>query len=142
PGTATATANCSVTVTRSPAGNTFPVGTTVITWTATDGSGNSVTATQSVTVTDNTPPVITLNGNTPSMWPPNHDYQTFQVTDFVSSVFDNCGGVSVSDVVITKATSDEAEDADADGSTLNDIVIGANCKSVQLRAERSGTGKR
>src|SRR5207253_7409476 len=61
PGTATATDNCSVTVTRSPAGNTFPVGTTVITWTATDGSGNSVTATQSVTVTDNTPPVITLN---------------------------------------------------------------------------------
>ena len=74
------------------------------------------------------------------MWPPNHDYQTFQVTDFVSSVFDNCGGVSVSDVVITKATSDEAEDADADGSTLNDIVIAANCKSLQLRSERSGTG--
>jgi uncharacterized repeat protein (TIGR01451 family) len=140
PGTATATDNCGVVnVTRSPSGNTFPVGTTTITWTATDGAGNTTTATQNVTVIDNTAPVITTNGQTPSMWPPNHDYQTFQVTNFVTSVFDNCGGVTVNDVVIQKVTSDEAEDADADGATLNDIVIAADCKSVQLRAERSGT---
>jgi uncharacterized repeat protein (TIGR01451 family) len=141
PGTATASDNCGpITITRSPSGNTFPVGTTTITWTAKDGANNTTTATQTVTVIDNTPPVITLNGNTPSMWPPNHDYQTFQVTNFVASVFDNCGGVSVSDVVIEKATSDEAEDADADGSTLNDIVIAPDYKSIQLRSERSGTG--
>jgi hypothetical protein len=58
-GTATATDNCGpVTVTRSPTGNTFPVGTTMVTWTATDGAGNHTTATQIVTVIDNTPPVI------------------------------------------------------------------------------------
>jgi hypothetical protein len=45
-----------------PAGNAFPVGTTTITYTATDAAGNTSTATQTVTVLDNTPPVITLNG--------------------------------------------------------------------------------
>jgi len=36
----------------------FPVGTTVVTWTATDSSGNTSTVTQTVTVADTTPPVI------------------------------------------------------------------------------------
>lgn len=139
-GTATATDNCGpVTVTRSPSGNTFPVGDTTVTWTATDGAGNTTTATQTVTVIDNTVPIITLNGNSPSLWPPNHSYHSFAVTDFVSSVFDNCGGVSVSDVVIQSVTSDEAENGNGDGNTSNDIVIAANCKSVQLRSERSGS---
>jgi parallel beta-helix repeat protein len=37
----------------------FPVGTTTVTWTATDASGNVATATQLVTITDTTPPSIT-----------------------------------------------------------------------------------
>jgi hypothetical protein len=39
-------------------------------------------------------------------------------------------------------TSDEPEDAAGagDGHTTNDIVIAANCKSVQLRAERKNNG--
>lgn len=61
-GHATATDNCSacVVITRTgvPAGNVFPVGTTIVTYTANDGHGNSASDTQSVTVTDNTPPVI------------------------------------------------------------------------------------
>jgi uncharacterized repeat protein (TIGR01451 family) len=140
-GTATATDNCgTVTITRSPSGNTFPVGNTTVVWKATDGAGNFTTASQTVTVIDNTPPVITTNGNTPSMWPPNHKYQTFTVPNFVSSVFDNCGGVSVSNVVIDHVTSDETENGNGDGNTLNDIVIGSDCKSVQLRSERDGGG--
>jgi hypothetical protein len=140
-GTATATDNCGpVTISRSPSGNTFPVGTTTITWTARDGAGNTSTATQLVTVIDNTPPVINLNGTTPSMWPPNHRYQTFRVTDFVASVFDNCGGVAVSDVVVDKVTSDEPENGAGSGNTLNDSVIASDQKSVQLRSEREGGG--
>jgi uncharacterized repeat protein (TIGR01451 family) len=140
-GTATASDNCAgVTVSRSPSGNTFSVGTTTVTWTATDWAGNTATATQNVTVIDNTPPVITVISSTPSLWPPNHKYQTFQVTNFVTSVFDNCGGVGVGDVTIQKVTSDEAENGAGSGDTLNDIVISSDCKSVQLRAEREGGG--
>ena len=147
PGTATASDNCgSPTVTGSrsdgrPLTDTYPVGTTTITWTATDGSGNSSSCTQTITVNDTEKPTITLNGQTPSMWPPNHGYQTFQVTNFVTSVQDNCGGtISVGSVVITKVTSDEAENGNGSGNTLNDIVIASNCKSVQLRSEREGGG--
>jgi Domain of unknown function DUF11/HYR domain len=61
-GTASATDNCPGVsgVTRSgvPSGNFFPVGTTTITYSATDAHGNSSSATQTVTVIDNTPPVI------------------------------------------------------------------------------------
>ena len=46
----------------------------------------------------------------------------------------------VSDIDIISATSDEAENANGCGTTLNDIVIAANCKSIQLRAERVNTG--
>ncbi len=41
-----------------PDGHVFPVGTTTITYTATDAAGNQSTATQTVTVADNTKPVI------------------------------------------------------------------------------------
>jgi len=140
-GTATAQDNCAgVTVARSPSGNTFPVGTTTVTWTATDWAGNTATATQTVTVIDDTPPTITLNGSTPSMWPPNHKYQSFAVTNFVTAVFDNCGGVTIGDVRIDHVTSDETENGNGDGNTTNDIIIAADCTSVQLRAERDGGG--
>ncbi|PIR00231.1 MAG: hypothetical protein COV66_07015, partial [Nitrospinae bacterium CG11_big_fil_rev_8_21_14_0_20_45_15] len=42
---------------------TFPVGTTVVTHSATDGAGNTSTGTQNVTVTDTTPPVVTAPAN-------------------------------------------------------------------------------
>jgi uncharacterized repeat protein (TIGR01451 family) len=140
-GTPTTSDNCGpITVTRVPSGNTFPVGTTTVVWTATDGAGNHTSANQTVTVIDNTPPVITLNGQTPSMWPPNHKYHTFGVTSFVTSVTDNCDTISVGSVVITKVTSDELENGPGSGNTLNDIIIAADCKSVQLRSEREGGG--
>ncbi|MDX6303496.1 MAG: hypothetical protein QOI77_465 [Blastocatellia bacterium] len=145
PGTATATDNCdstpTITGTRSdgqPLTATYPRGTTTITWTATDDAGNHSSCTQTITVVDVEPPVIVLNGQTPSMWPPNHKYQTFQVTNFVTGVTDNCDSISVSSVYITKVTSDEIENGNGDGNTFNDIVIAADCKSIQLRAEREG----
>lgn len=61
-GTATASDNCpGFVVTRSgvPAGNNFPVGTTTVTYTVTDRVGNTAQDTQTVTVIDNTPPVVT-----------------------------------------------------------------------------------
>jgi hypothetical protein len=42
-----------------PTGNVFPVGTTIITWTANDAAGNVATGSQLVIVNDNQRPVIT-----------------------------------------------------------------------------------
>ena len=64
-GTATANDNCpGFVVTRSgvPAGNNFPVGNTTVTYTVTDRVGNTAQATQTVTVVDNTVPVVTPPG--------------------------------------------------------------------------------
>ncbi|HEU5240276.1 MAG TPA: HYR domain-containing protein [Pyrinomonadaceae bacterium] len=63
-GNASASDNCAgVQVSRSPSGNTFPVGVTTVVWTATDWAGNTATANQTVTVIDNTPPLISCPSN-------------------------------------------------------------------------------
>src|SRR6266540_2329409 len=102
-------------------------------------SGTCGSAMQSATLTVGGPPVITLSTTTISMWPPNHDYHTFNVTDFVASA-SGCDGDLTGSVVIASVSSDEPEDnlLGADGTTLNDIVIAPDCKSVQLRSERDG----
>jgi hypothetical protein len=116
------------------------VGTYIRTYSVSDGT-HTVSKTRTVKVVDTTAPVITLNGYSPSMRPPNHNYQTFRVSDFVASVRDSCGtSLSVSAVVISKVTSDEPENGHSCGNTLHDIVIAANCRSVHLRAERQGHG--
>jgi hypothetical protein len=120
-----------------PSGSFFAVGTTAVTCTSTAGPSCSF----NVTVNDTENPIITLNGNVITLWPPNHSYQTVNVSDLVSGASDNCGsGIGLSSVFISKVTSDENENGNGDGNTLNDIVIAADCKSVQLRSERSGNG--
>src|SRR5262249_54333530 len=59
-GLPTATDDCAATISTVgiPAGNLFPIGTTTITYTATDGAGHTASAVQHVTVFDNTPPSI------------------------------------------------------------------------------------
>jgi hypothetical protein len=118
------------------------VGTYVLTYSVSDG-GHRVSTTRTVKVVDTTAPVITLNGYSPALRPHDHSYSTFRVTDFVTGVQDSCGtSLGVSAVVIAKVTSDERDDArDSEcGNTRNDIVIGANCRSVKLRAERERHG--
>lgn len=93
-GTATATDNCSVTVTRTgvPAGNVFPKGNTMITYTATDAAGNTTTATQTVTVIDNTPPTISCQANIVVDYNPAVNGAVVNYTTPVGS--DNCAGAS------------------------------------------------
>ncbi len=62
-GTPVTADNCSVASVTNNAPATFALGTTTITWTVTDGSGNVKTATQTVTVIDNTNPTITPPAN-------------------------------------------------------------------------------
>ena len=104
-------------------------------------TGECGSASQTATLTVGGSPVITLSKSTDSLWPPNHQYHTFNVTDFVASASSTCDpSVDINDVVIQKVSSDEPENsAGADGNTVNDIVIAPNCKSVQLRAERDGS---
>ena len=91
-----------------------------------------------------TPPVITTKPVEMEfvIWPPNHKYETFVMSDFVLSVDDNCASLTINDVYIVKATSGEPEDAlgEGDGNTMDDMVIADDCKSIQLRKERQGGG--
>ena len=119
-----------------PSGSFFPVGETTVTCTSSVGPSCSF----KVTVTDDEAPVITTSGPK-ALWPPDHKYTTFTMSDLVNSVTDNCDqNVSIGSVVITSVSSDEPENGGGDGNTLNDIVIAVDCKSVQLRSERIGSG--
>jgi uncharacterized repeat protein (TIGR01451 family) len=96
-GTASAADGCegALAVNRSgvPAGNFFPVGTTNVTYTATDAAGNVGTATQTVTVIDNTPPVVTPPANIITSADANSCSAT--VNPGTASVSDNCSGSTV-----------------------------------------------
>lgn len=139
---ATATDSCAGNLPVSSASNVnanMP-GTYTITYTATDGY-NTSTKTRTVIVVDTGLPVINLTGQQITLWPPNHQYVTINLTQLVSGASDGCDGtIDINDVVISKVTSDEIENGNGDGNTNNDIIIAANCKSVQLRSERQGNG--
>lgn len=102
-------------------------------------TGSCGSASQSATLTVGSPPVITLTTTNINMWAPNHSYHTFTAADFGATA-SGCDGDLTSSIVIASVSSDEPEDnpLGADGTTLNDIVIAANCKSTQLRIERDG----
>jgi uncharacterized repeat protein (TIGR01451 family) len=106
---------------------------------ASDATNNSSTAV--IVLNDVTAPVITLNGQTITLWSPNHKYTTVRVTDLVASASDSCSsGLGLSAVYISKVTSDELENTNGgDGNTVRDMVIANDCKSVDLRAERDGS---
>ena len=102
-GNATATDIFAVTVT-SDAPATYPLGTTVVTWTAVDANGNSSTGTQNVTVVDTTAPVLTVPADV-----------TVEANGVMSTV--NIGNASATDIFSVIVTSD-APAAFALGTTV------------------------
>ena len=90
---------------------------------------------------DTTPPTVEV-GETLELWPPNHKYRTFNLSDFVS-VTDNVDGQIDADQSgqIISIYSDEPEDVDGngDGSTDDDIIILSDSTFMVL-AERQGSG--
>jgi hypothetical protein len=150
PPTATVTfgvGNATATVTVTPLTDCFVEGSETVEFTVQPGAGYGVgspnMATGTITNTpDSSAPTITLIPNVNmTLWPPNHQYESVAVTDFVASASDNCDpSVNLNSVYILKITSDEVENGNGDGNTLNDIVIGATCKTAQLRSERQGNG--
>ena len=128
--------NCSgvtnVTTSGLPPGNFFPVGTTTITYTATDPTGNTATTTQRVTVIDNTPPAIgNLLVDKSRIWPAKK--QMVDVTvDYKAT--DNCDpGVTCT----LSVTSNEPASGDGDKTPDWEIV---DATHVRLRAERGEGG--
>lgn len=91
---ASATDNCpDVTVTTGiPSGSTFPVGTTTVTVTATDVTGNSVDGSFTVTVNDTEAPVIAAQANISVANDPGVCGATVR---YAPSATDNCGVAGV-----------------------------------------------
>lgn len=138
-GTAVATDSCDATVTiTNDAPALFPLGDTIVTWTAKDDSNNSTTAMQTVTVEDTIPPDLTLALSPTTLWPPNHKLRTINASITVSDICDANPVVRLSSV-----TSNELDNGIGDGNTVNDIrgaAPGTDDRKFKLRAERSGNG--
>jgi hypothetical protein len=128
-------AGCGTVTCDQAPGSFFPVGGTTVTCTSSAGPACSF----NVTVSDTQAPVIATSG-TVSLWPPDHRYATVNATDLVASAHDNCDPTVAAGTRIARVTSDEPDDSGGDGNTTNDIVIATDCRSVQLRSERQGSG--
>lgn len=121
----------------------YHLGENIVTWTATDDSGNSTSATQTVTVVDVTPPTITASMNPGLLWPPNHKMVTTTPT---LEVADNCSvaGTMLESIIMNEGDETDTYDPEidttqGDGNTTNDIQVTGD-GVISLRAERSGKG--
>src|SRR5208283_2808351 len=93
-GAPTASDNCGSVSVTSNAPAQFPVGTNMVTWTATDSSGNTNACTQLVIVRDTQPPVITCPANITVSANAGQCYAS-GVALGAPTASDNCGSVSV-----------------------------------------------
>ncbi len=119
----------------------FPLGVTQVEWTATDASGNSAQTNSTITITDTTPPVVTVAG-ADDLWPPNHKYEALSLEDCGVTIVDVCEGeltLEEANATILCVTSDEPEEVNGngDGHTYQDIVITGD-RTFEVRRERQG----
>jgi len=116
----------------------FPLGDTIVTFTATDDSLNASNCQAKVTVQDTTPPVIDATVNPLALWPPNHTLRTITATITVSDICDPNPAVRLFSIV-----SNEPDNGLGDGDTANDIqdaAINTDDREFLLRSERAGKG--
>jgi hypothetical protein len=128
---------CAVTLTNDRP-DCFPLGTTTVTFTATDCAGNASTCSADVTVVDTTPPEISVDLNRDVLWPPNHKMIDITATVVVT---DACCPDPTN--WLDFAGSSEPDNHLGDGSTKGDIQgvdLGTADYHFQLRSERRGIG--
>ncbi len=115
----------------------FPVGINVVRLRVTDAVGASNLDSTVVTVIDTVPPVVSLRMSPTSLWPPNHKMKTINA---ILNIQD-CDPNPV--VELVSVTSNEPVNGTGDGDTAPDIgsaSLGTDDRSLQVRAERAGTG--
>ncbi|MDO9376242.1 MAG: HYR domain-containing protein, partial [Ferruginibacter sp.] len=91
-------ATAGVTSSDIPAQNRFPVGTTIVTWSVRDVAGNLTTQTQSVVITDNQPPTLTVTPGVTGNADAGVCYKVVNLTAPTAS--DNCG-IAAAGVTVT-----------------------------------------
>lgn len=101
---------------------------------------DSTTCTAVVHIDDQRPPIIIVRDEPLLMWPPNHKRREITPDMMLVSAEDACGNpIDIFDAVVVEVRSDEPEDGNGDGHTLEDIRV--LCPNVvHLRAERAGGG--
>ena len=113
-------------------GDTFALGTTTVSCSATDDSGNTATGTFDVTVVDSTPPLILSVEATPNvLWPPNHKMVDISV---VVVAVDAVDPNPVSRII--SVSSSQPVNGTGDGDVAPDWEI-TGPLTVKLRSERS-----
>ena len=134
-GEATATDICDADVDiTNDAPAVFPLGDTIVTWTATDDSGNSEAKTQTVTITDTTPPEIQSTWPVPAvLWPPDRTMRVVTVESILSDICD-----AAPTYAIIEVTSNEPVTGPGDNTQPDWIITGDH--TVELRAERRPQG--
>jgi len=116
----------------------FGLGSTTVTFTATDDSTNTSQCTTTVIVADTQAPTITALVEPTELWPPNHRLVTIRGHVIVFDVCDSNPTFFLSSIV-----SDEPDNGLGDGDTASDIQgaqFGTPDTAFQLRAERAGSG--
>jgi hypothetical protein len=89
-------------------------------------------------IEDTTPPTLTVTASKSKLTPPNHKMVTINL-DWNAQDLES----GVASVKLVSVTSNEPDNGEGDGNTANDIQgadIGTTDKTIQLRAERSGSG--
>jgi len=128
----------SVPVTTSGSVNTSALGTYTLTYSASDPSGNTATATRTVRVVDTRPPAIVVSVSPAVLWPPNHALVPIVATVSVSDAADPLPVARLISI-----TSNEPDNGTGDGDTTGDIAgadVGTPDRSFALRAERAAGG--
>ena len=145
---ATATDACDpaprITNDRTPNGGNgsglYPLGTTPVTFTAADASGNVAHCGTAANVRDTVAPTLAVTANPATLWPPNHSLLPVQIAWQAQDLCDPNPSVT-----LETASSSEPDDAvgNGDGHTTGDIAgaaLNTPDSQVVLRAERAADG--